>query len=164
MSSTTVSWLGLQADYSRPEREIMSQLPVTEQQLVHVLKSLTDGEIGPGVIPSDKRLPAAVTGVSLEHPSSPGPVFTAPEDLEFGSAKPKRRKKLYYLIWTWQNSRPFKTKVKAQAKLKTWKRWYERQGWKVTKLGAGHLAESPDGQRHVVQLHEYDALTHERLN
>lgn len=49
------------------------------------------------------------------------------------------------LVWTWQKGRRFKTKGEAQAKLRVWKKWYERRGWRV--LGnatSGYLAYSPD--------------------
>src|SRR5690348_2039710 len=43
---TSVRWKEQVAVYTPVEREIMSTLPVKEQALVHVLKSLAGGEIG----------------------------------------------------------------------------------------------------------------------
>ena len=49
------------------------------------------------------------------------------------------------LVWTWRKGRRFPTKGAAMAKLKVWKRWYERQGWRVIGNGAmGYIAYAPD--------------------
>lgn len=49
------------------------------------------------------------------------------------------------LVWTWQKGRRFKTKGEAQAKLRVWKKWYERQGWRVVgNASSGYLAYAPD--------------------
>jgi len=47
--------------------------------------------------------------------------------------------------------------------LRAWKKWYERQGWKVTNHGTGYFATSPQGERHSISLHEYDPESKERL-
>jgi hypothetical protein len=162
-----VTWLGMSAVYSPLERTILAQLPLREQTFLHALKSLTEGEIedsGP-VIPSDKRLPATVTGVSQEHPSV-GPVYTEPDDIPFGDVEPSRgprKRPTYALVWTWRRRKVTKTKAAATSKMRTWKRWYERQGWKVTNHAEGYFARHPSGELHAITLHEYDAKTGERL-
>lgn len=155
-----VKWRGLTADYLPAERQIMQALPVKEQAFIHVLKAFTDGEISG----ADSN-PEATTKSDIS-PLNVGntPSYTDPEDLEFGRSveQSTRRKKTYALVWTWQNHRVFKTKGKAQAKMKTWKKWYERNGWKVTNHAAGYFA-AKGNERHAIALHEYDAVTLERL-
>ncbi len=178
----SVKWRGQSAVYTTDEREIMAQLPVREQFVLHILKATTCGELRsaftPGelgdVIPSDKRLPAAVTGVSLEHPpASPDQstnrliVYTDPEDIPFGQPK-----KTYALAWTKDKIRPFKTKAgkkkpweSAEPKLRVWKRWYERQGWTIfgSARGGWHIARSPEGVLHAAIIREYDQERKKRL-
>lgn len=110
---------------------------------------------------------------------SPSENFIDPEDIPFGecrvsenSGKPRKRP-IYALVWTHRRHRVYKTKARAQVKLKAWKRWYERQGWKVNSHATGYFAVSPDAtlqgaaakstERHAISLHEYDRDTHERL-
>lgn len=58
------------------------------------------------------------------------------------------------LIWTWRKRRRFPSKKAAEAKLKVWKRWYERCGWTVTgNASRGYIAYAPD----------YDASVHWRV-
>ena len=100
-----------------------------------------------------------------------GTVYTDPEDLEFG--KPKARAKIYAVIWTGGNHRRCKTKDGAKDRrsatktIKTWLRWYERQGWKVTfgsQAAGWYIAANEKGDRHAISLHEYDRETGARLS
>lgn len=113
----------------------------------------------------------------------PSPVYTKPEDIEFGDialaveAQHKTRSKkprgdqtsrrsprpIYALVWTWKAHKVCKTKARATRSMKAWKRWYERQGWKVVKLANGYLAVKAGERHEVIALHEYDAATHQRL-
>jgi len=146
------------AVYTPDERLIMAALPVKEQAVVHTLKAFTDGEIQAG------RPGAEITVATTAAPQIKEAVYTDPEDIEFGSEIPKRRPKVYAVAWTWRQSRVHKTKKRCEQRLKVWKRWYERQGWKVYRMGSGFLAEGPAGERHAITLQEYDRETHERLN
>lgn len=75
--------------------------------------------------------------------------------------KPRKRS-IYALCWTWQKSRVYKTKAKAEVKKRAWKRWYERNGWKVTSHQTGYFA-TKGKEQHSISLHEYDRDTKERL-
>jgi hypothetical protein len=162
-----VKWRGQSAEYTPEERLIMRDLPVKEQAFVHTLKAFTDGEIGA----SDRTAPLADTSsavgsmpnIQIRHTEGPT-VYTDPEDIEFGGDKPKRKRPVYAVTWTWRQSRIHKTKRRCEQRLKVWKRWYERQGWKVYRLGSGYWAISPAGEKHAISLHEYDAASHKRLN
>jgi len=162
-----VRWRGMTAGYTQDERLIMAALPVKEQAVVHTLKAFTEGEISgaenraTSVAVSEARLVTQSRDAVPEEVPSP---YTDPEDIEFGSESPKRRPKVYAVAWTWRQSRVHKTKKRCEQRLKVWKRWYERQGWKVYRMGSGFLAECPDGERHAITLHEYDRETKERLN
>lgn len=49
------------------------------------------------------------------------------------------------LAWTWRKTRRFGSKGEAERKLKVWKAWYERRGWRVTgSLKSGYVAYAPD--------------------
>ena len=169
----TVRWRGQSAEYTPEERLIMRDLPVPEQAFVHTLKAFTDGEIGE--VPSTEPVPQQVdtAGNAESHGKASThsePVYTDPEDIEFGSVCRKgkqgsnRKRPVYAVTWTWRQSRVHKTKKRCEQRLKVWKRWYERQGWKVYRLGSGYWAISPAGEKHAISLHEYDATSHERLN
>jgi len=157
-----VTWRGQSAVYTKVEREIMSALPLKEQAFVHLLKSFTDGEI-------QDRAGGSATSRILE-PGSPtelpqplervGPVYTDPEDIPFG--KPKRVKKTYAVAWSWRKHKIHKTKKRCEERLRVWKAWKERQGWTVMKFASGYLAFLGE-KREVIQLHEYDRETKERL-
>lgn len=166
-----VKWLGLSAVYSPEEREIIAALTVREQTFVHALKAMTDGEIQESVNAS---------GEGGENPSvkpkpAPSPVYTKPEDIEFGAPPLGTRpdgskiKRLYAVVWTWRSSKMFPSKSSkfpwksAEHRTHVWKRWYERQGWKVSSHQAGYFAAGPNGERHVVLIHEYERDTHQRL-
>jgi hypothetical protein len=136
----------------------MADLPVREQALVHVLKALTQGELAE-VAHQSERLVANEKEVG----AVPTFGFTDPEDLEFGE-KPKRQQKIYAVAWTWRQHKIHKTKKRCEQRLKVWKRWYERQGWTVRRMGTGYWADGPDGEKHVISLHEYDAQTRGRLS
>ena len=160
----TVRWRGQSAEYTPEERLIMRDLPVKEQAVVHTLKAFTDGEIQAG------RSGAENTVATTAAPQIKEAVYTDPENIEFGSVCRKgkqgsnRKRPVYAVTWTWRQSRVHKTKKRCEQRLKVWKRWYERQGWKVYRLGSGYWAISPAGEKHAISLHEYDATTHERLN
>ena len=144
-----VSWRGLSAPYDRSERQIIQALTVREQFVVHTHKALTDGEVQ-----EEKREPPAF---------SP-PVYIDADDIPFGEpVKTKRKRPIYELAWTWRKHRIYKTKAQAQVKLRVWKKWYERQGWKVYKVGEGYFANGPNGERHAASIHEYDRDTKERV-
>ena len=188
-----VRWRGHAAVYTPDERQIMCQLPVKEQAFVHLLKAFTDGEIScpvdspedprliretseqgaPNLKPAPERRPATQDSHSgngldthraqrTEQRTQDSQSWIDPEDIPFGD-KPKRVKKTYALVWTWRAHRVYKTKGKAQAKLKVWKKWYERQGWKVHSHATGYFAANKEGDRHAISLHEYDRETRERL-
>lgn len=160
----SVKWRGQSAVYTTDEREIMAQLPVREQFVLHILKATMCGELRSAFSP----------GVSLEHPpASPDQstnrliVYTDPEDIPFGQPK-----KTYALAWTKDKIRPFKTKAgkkkpweSAEPKLRVWKRWYERQGWTIFGSAAGgwHIARSPEGVLHAAIIREYDQERKKRL-
>jgi hypothetical protein len=133
----------------------MAALPVQEQTVLHVLKAFTDGEIGEAPIPAASLVGAVAS-----------PVYTDPEDITFGNKEPtraKRRPKIYAVVWTWRKHRIVKTKKRGTEVLKVWKRWYERQGWKVTSCPSGYFAANAKGDRHAISLDEYDKETKERL-
>jgi hypothetical protein len=49
------------------------------------------------------------------------------------------------LLWTWRKGRRFETKGEAKKKLKVWKRWYERLGWRIMgNESDGYIAYAPD--------------------
>lgn len=157
-----ITWLGLTSVYTPAERELMSQLPLVEQTVLHALKSLTSGE----VIPSDKRLPAAVTGVSQEHPPS-SPVYTDPEDIPFGSDIKSAEKVStttkhplgYAVVWTSGQGRWCKTKAgKGRHSVintfRIWRKWYERKGWTVYGAQANGclIAKSKSAELHAITI------------
>lgn len=170
--SPPVSWRGLSAVYSQDERQLMSALPVREQFSLHVLKSLMGGEIRLG------REPHVAEGSEGGSPGRSGdngpPVYLHEDEIVFGEeTKPAdgvateaslraRRKKIYALVWTFQKHRVYKTKTIASRKMRAWKLWKERQGWKVTKLAEGYMAVR-GSEREAISLHEYDRETKERL-
>ena len=181
----TVRWRGQTADYTTAERLLMADLPVREQALVHTLKAtcggdlrsaLTQGEIsGDGArdnlpVGSDPSVGGGVPEPSVVGmKDSPSPEYTDPEDLEFGSVcgsgkqGPSRKRPIYAVAWTWRKHKIHKTKKRCEQRLKVWKRWYERQGWTVRRMGTGYWADGPDGEKHVISLHEYDRETRARL-
>jgi len=176
-SSRLVRWRGQTADYTTAERLLMADLPVREQAFVHVLKALTDGEVsestGEGIAsPRHSEAPGpGQEGFALGGSIPPaGTVYTDPEDLEFGSVcgsgkqGPSRKRPIYAVAWTWRKHKIHKTKKRCEQRLKVWKRWYERQGWTVRRMGTGYWADGPDGEKHVISLHEYDRDTLERTN
>jgi hypothetical protein len=165
-----VRWRGQSAEYTPEERLIMRDLPVPEQAFVHTLKAFTDGEVQAGREPQrqvDTAGNAESNGKASTHSE---PVYTDPEDIEFGGVCRKgkqgsnRKRPVYAVAWTWRQYRVHKTKKRCEQRLKVWKRWYERKGWKVYRLGSGYWAIGPAGERHAISLHEYDKETHERLN
>jgi len=162
-----VRWRGQTADYTTAERLLMADLPVREQALVHVLKALTQGEISEAVC-SDSSV--VETHVLERADESLEAVYTDPEDLEFGSVcgsgkqRSSRKRPIYAVAWTWRKHKIHKTKKRCEQRLKVWKRWYERQGWTVRRMGTGYWADGPDGEKHVISLHEYDRDTLERTN
>ncbi len=183
----TVRWRGQTADYTTAERLLMADLPVREQALVHVLKALTHGEVQESVtgagettshpgFPSGTELDTHQPQRSEQREGLATPVYTDPEDLEFGSPNdgaPKARAKIYAVVWTGGNHRRCKTKDGAKDRrsatktIKTWLRWYERQGWKVTfgsQAAGWYIATNEKGDRHAISLHAYDAETLERTN
>ena len=155
-----VKWRGLSAVYTPDEREIMSQLPVREQFIVHTLKAFTDGEISHSAVEQLVAREPHKLEVAGSSPACATPVYTDPEDIPFG--KPKRPKKIYAVAWTWRKHKIHKTKKRCEERLRVWKRWYERQGWTVIRMGSGYIAERA-GERHSVSLHEYDAATRQRI-
>jgi hypothetical protein len=161
----TIRWRGQTADYTTAERLLMADLPVREQALVHVLKALTQGELAEVAHQSDRRV-----ANEKEVGAVPTFGFTDPEDLEFGSVcgsgkqRSSRKRPIYAVAWTWRQHKIHKTKKRCEQRLKVWKRWYERQGWTVRRMGTGYWADGPDREKHVISLHEYDRETKERLN
>lgn len=82
-----------------------------------------------------------------------------------------RSGRIFAVSWHWRKHRIVKTKKEGDRVMRVWKRWYERQGWKVRSLGHGndgYLAyapdygiedwnrHGPDGKVHTISLHEYD--------
>ena len=64
------------------------------------------------------------------------------------------------VVWTAKKHRLVKTKKAGRELMMVWKKWYERQGWKVLPLAGGFAARHPDGERrHAVGLHVYDIET-----
>ena len=164
--SNPIRWRGQTADYTTAERLLMADLPVREQALVHTLKALTHGEISPSTETLTGQQQVDTAGNAESHGKASThsePVYTDPEDLEFGE-KPKRRQKIYAVAWTWRQHKIHKTKKRCEQRLKVWKRWYERQGWTVRRMGTGYWADGPDGEKHVISLHEYDRDTLERTS
>lgn len=159
----SVKWRGQSAEYTTDERQIVRQLPVKEQFIVHTLKSFTDGEIQDS--PSRESVPNA--GEKSRRTTSDGiatqsgTLYTDPEDIPFGD-KPKRVKKLYAVAWSWRKHKIHKTKKRCEERIRAWKTWKERQGWTVIRFASGYLAELGE-TREVIQLHEYEAETKERL-
>lgn len=43
-------------------------------------------------------------------------------------------------MWTNGAGKPVKTKKRGAEKMKVWRSWYERQGWKVRSMGEGYVA------------------------
>lgn len=157
-----VRWRGMSAEYSPVERQIMSTLPVKEQAFVHTLKALLDGEIQAGREPHTEVAQPVTGGDDQGQLIPPTSVYTDPEDLEFG--KPKKKRPVYALSWTWRQGKVYKTKVKAQAKMKAWKKWYERQGWKVISIpGQSGYFAAKGNERHSIALHEYEKETLVRI-
>lgn len=73
-------------------------------------------------------------------------------------------KKLYAVVWTDRNHRIVPTKQAATDQMRTWKESYRGRGWHVRASGKdAYIAASPDGERHAITLHVYDAATRERL-
>ena len=173
-------WRGVSAEYTRSEREIMSALPIKEQAFVHLLKAVTEGTIEApaevahqperllakekevGAVPTFGFVDPEATGKSDTNPASDGniPLYTDPEDIPFG--KPARRKKIYAVAWSWRKHKIHKTKKRCEERLKVWKAWKERQGWTVIRMGSGYMGILGE-TREVIQLHEYDRETKERL-
>ena len=108
------------------------------------------------------------TGKSDTNPASDGniPLYTDPEDIPFGKSVPfsvrKRRPKIYAVAWSWRKHKIHKTKKRCEERLKVWKAWKERQGFTVIRMGSGYMGILGE-KREVIQLHEYDRETHERL-
>jgi hypothetical protein len=73
--------------------------------------------------------------------------------------------RIYAVAWTWMKSRIVATKREGNDRMRVWKKWYERQGWKVLRSGPeAYIATHPDtGERHSIVFHEYDEETHERI-
>ena len=163
--TTEVKWRGLSASYSRSERLIMGALTVREQGILHLLKAFTHGEIQEESVNSDPRMVKAGPQPDARSrdaaPEKVPSLFLDPEDIPFGPPAKKKRP-VYALCWTWRHHRVYKTKAQAQRKLRVWKRWYERQGWKVTNHPEGYFA-AKGSERHSISLHEYDKETRERL-
>jgi hypothetical protein len=179
--SNPIRWRGQSADYTTAERLLMADLSVREQALVHTLKALTQGEIGAAVekakgstvevrpvpVQPEVRRP---TAIASHQGTDAGTVYTDPEDIEFGSVcgsgkqRSSRKRPIYAVAWTWRQHKIHKTKKRCEQRLKVWKRWYERQGWTVRRMGTGYWADGPDGEKHVILLHEYDRDTKERLS
>jgi hypothetical protein len=165
MGRNVVRWRGLTADYDAVERQIMASLPVREQVVVHMLKGLLDGEVSGvenraiSVAESETR---SVTQSRDAGPEKVPTSFTDPEDLEFG--KPKRKRPIYALSWTWRQSKVYKTKAKATRGARAWKLWHERWGWKVVSIPGtvGYFA-AKDNDRRAIVLHEYDKDSNQRL-
>src|SRR4051812_2184675 len=93
-----VRWRGMSAGYTTDERQIVRQLPVSEQAVVHALKAFTDGEIQdcprssePALIQEafasdhlgSERAGEKTSGQDAANPR--GPQFINPEDIEFGA-------------------------------------------------------------------------------
>ena len=165
-SALPISWLGLEAVYTVQEREIMSTLPVAEQTVIHALKSLTGGRMANPTSESEVLTPQ-------ETSSDTERKYLDPEDVPFGegtesssrlsSGKTTKKRPIYAVVWTPSKSRQVKTKALGTRKMRAWKRWYERQGWKVVNHATGYFARSPAGEMHAILLHEYDKETRERL-
>jgi len=101
----TVHWRGQSAEYTPEERLIMRDLPVKEQAFVHTLKHFTSGEIQnpleiQGIKPPAPAGSLASSDQQSDRVPRPGtsdvtPVYTDPEDIEFGGDKPKRKRPVY---------------------------------------------------------------------
>jgi hypothetical protein len=168
---TCVKWLGLDAVYTDPEREILATLPIREQAYVHILKAFCGGTIEGLSSDGDSDCTAPLSADrsrlhgGLAASNGPPPVvYTDPEDIPFGDGAPTPRKRpLYALSWTWQGSMVYPTKRVATLCMSTWKKCYEARGWKVSNHAEGYFAAGPENQRHSIALHEYDRDTLERI-
>ena len=81
------------------------------------------------------------------------------------NAKSSQPRPIYAVVWTWRKWRVTPTKKEAQRRQKIWKRWYERQGWKVAAWGEDtYVATSQaTGERHACLVHTYDRETRQRI-
>ncbi len=172
--SPPVLWRGLSAAYTTDERQQMSSLPVKEQFSLHLLKSVFEGAILEGgagwaglraslgtgeMVPVDVSERQATAGCD-----QPPPIYIDAEDIVFGEeVKPKRKKPVYALVWTWRKHKLVKTKALGTRKMRAWKKWQERNGWKVTNHETGYFA-SRAGELQSMSLHSYDASTKERIS
>ncbi len=144
-------WRGVSATYSSGERLLVGRLKNKEQWFIHLLKSLTDGEIAEAPEPA----------VALVAPVASG-VYTDPEDIPFG--KPKKSRPIYGLVATPKLATQTKTKAEAEFWMKVWRKWYELKGWTVYGAqGSGYYIATQGDNRHAISLHEYDKETKERL-
>jgi hypothetical protein len=75
-------------------------------------------------------------------------------------------KPIHAVRWSLNQARIVRTKKRGHELLRVWKLWKERQGWTVRgAIGAGYVAESPEGLREAATLRTYcsDSLTAARL-
>lgn len=156
-----ITWLGLTSVYTPAERELMSQLPLVEQTVLHALKSLCSGEIqnnknaitankGGGGSPTRGSLTResppsrGSVGTQSNSPPTPKPVYADPEDIPFGSDIKSAEKVStttkhplgYAVVWTSGQGRWCKTKAgkgrhSVLNTFRIWRKWYERKGWTV---------------------------------
>ncbi len=90
------------------------------------------------------------------------------------------QRRQFVVCWTWKQHRRVKTKKRGNEVLKVWKRWYERQGWKVQSVYGdteGYIALAPGYENvlhwngpfpsdflHSISLREYDPISKERIS
>lgn len=79
-----------------------------------------------------------------------------PDDLFFARTGTKP---ILTFRWTDSRARIIPFKYKADEYAKVWKRWKERQGWRVRGASPNHIAESPDGVFEACALRIYDPGT-----
>ncbi len=157
-SSFETTWRGLAAVYTALEREAIAPLPVSEQWILHQLKAHFGGEIHPDETSrSPKPKSPKLTGdhrldASVERNHSPR-VYIDAEDIPFGDAPVRRPKPLYALQWTRGRGSVHKTKKQATRRMRAWKNWKVRQGWKVINHPTGFFA-GKDNVREAVLIRE----------
>lgn len=71
---------------------------------------------------------------------------------------------IHAVRWTDSRARIVRTKKRGHELLMVWKKWKERQGWKVRgSAGSGYVAESPAGVLEAAALRSYNPATLEQL-
>lgn len=74
-----------------------------------------------------------------------------------------RKDRIYAVCWTWKKHRIVPTKKRGEEVLRVWKRWKERQGLSISRLGDGYVARREGALTESISLHTYDVITKERI-